>query len=225
MNSKELLIKAEQRIAEAENIKMLVESASTLEQLIIEVQRPANDICIGELSEETNISGAIGQELNLRLKTVISDNLGCFLFEKNKELEDILGICKPTIINPEFQTSVQKLINGSKAESKLDSDPVEDRLSTILKKESKRFEDEPIIPESSLDKYPAKKGKIQLPKDMTEEAVTIMYITEGKTIKQVAERFDIKQSRVNDFLSKHNIRRTSYKSHGTVKQPEETERP
>ncbi|MDF2907560.1 MAG: hypothetical protein K0R34_2881 [Herbinix sp.] len=227
MNSKELLEQAEQRIAEVESIKILVSNVNALTMIISEVQKPQNDICIGELMEETNISGSIGFELNLRLKTAIATNLEYFLSEKNKELEKLLGIRKPATINKEFEKAVQEMEQSAKK-----PDPVTEKLSSILQKESDKIESKPVEAEPSLDKYPAQKNtRKKLPEGMTDEAVYHLLMVDGKKPKEIAEHYGLKSSQVSNFIFQHDIKnyakrkKTTPANEKPAKQPEETERP
>lgn len=197
MNCKELLQLAEQRIKEVNSIKTLVDSITSLEQIIEEVNKDQNDIYIDGLSDYANISEAIGKELNTRLKIVVSNTLDVFRMDKATELKKIMGVWKPAVTNKDFEQAVQEMEQSSK---KL-SDPVKESVEQS---------------DNSLDKYPAKKKakKSPYPDNMTVELVRKMYVYQGMTLKQVAENFGLKPSQVNAFISKNGLHRTSYDKAG-----------
>jgi hypothetical protein len=144
-----------------------------------------------------------------------------FRDDKTVELEKLLGIRKPAIINPEFEAAVQAMEQSHKK-----PDTVEAKLADIIQGEAKKIEDKPIIPETSLDKYPAKKDKrVKTPSNMIEADVRRMYVEESRDRKYIADHYGISESKINNYLFLHDIKRKPTKASKPAKQPDETERP
>lgn len=137
--------------------------------------------------------------------------------DRVKELKQLLGIQqvpvipklaseatipgKPAIVNPDFDKAVNEMIASVKK-------------SATLPEEIK-----------SLDKYPAKRdGRKKYPENMTENVVRKMYVDEGKSKKEIADYFGVKESTVNNYLYLRGISRRKNKKDKPA-EPEEKERP
>ncbi|HBI73629.1 MAG TPA: hypothetical protein DDY59_10605 [Lachnospiraceae bacterium] len=124
--------------------------------------------------------------------------------EKDAELERLLGIDKrkPAVINPEFEKAVQEMEQQKKP------DPVEDKLAEIIDKQVQELKDKP---------------------EMTLEAVTKLYIEEGKTYREMAEYFGVNKSNINNFIYKNHLSELKQKHDcgyaKKPKQPDKKERP
>lgn len=124
--------------------------------------------------------------------------------DKAAELERLMGIRKPTIINPEFEAAVNSMVDSMKkpaakaieALSKVTADPVEEKLTEILQAEAKKIEGEPV--------------HISLTDDDVDD-VRRMYQQEGLTQGDIAVHYGVKKVQVNTFIQKHGLFRTSYK--------------
>ena len=124
--------------------------------------------------------------------------------KKAAELERLLGIekRKPATINPEFEKAVQEM------EQQRKPDPVEDKLAEIIDKQVQELKDKP---------------------EMTLEAVTKLYIEEGKTYREMAEYFGVNKSNINNFIYKNHLSELKQKHDcgyaKKPKQPDKKERP
>ena len=147
--------------------------------------------------------------------------------DKVKELEKLMGIRKPAIVNPEFEAAVQSMVDSVKK-----PDPIEKTLKEVLQEEAARIEkpkesDLPLFrdpgkDDKSLNKYPAKKGRQSTrPEGMTVAEVTRMYTVEGKEQKEIAQCFGVTESIVKNFLFRNQIKRKAKATLPTA----ETERP
>jgi hypothetical protein len=139
------------------------------------------------------------------------------------ELEKLLGILRvdevvvDTVNDVVLEIGSQKPCTKKEAD-KIDVKPtIEDEAAAILG-----------IPEVD-SKYPAKrKGRLaDYPDGMTEDAVRKMFIDQGMKLGDIAKHFNVPYTKMNNFISKHNLHRKSYDKSITPKpaEPEETERP
>ncbi len=221
MNSKELLEQADQRIAEVEDIKKARKGIEDLEYLCGMVQNEITQIDIRQGNKLESVSLVISQEQYKEFKDSISSTLERFIKTQIIKLEQLLGIT-PKIVNPEFEAVIRDMeqSNSQKTSTYVVNsalDPVEEKMTETQRIEAPQED-------KSLDKYPAPKkdnGK-KYPENMTVEDVTRMYITEGKSRKQIQEHYRIKESTLNNFLYLNGISRKSSKPE---KIPEETEHP
>ncbi len=108
--------------------------------------------------------------------------------EKTAELEKLMGIRKPATVNPEFEAAIQEMENSQKTSTYVDNSG-QDQIEEAPKEEP------PAYP--ALD-------------DTAVEDVRRMYQSEGKTLKEVAAIYGVTKSQMNTFISRHNLRRTSY---------------
>jgi hypothetical protein len=211
MNSKELL----------EQARESMRKQNELIDLIVEGEKVAENLDHFDLYLYTNgsyINKLIKPEAIQRMKEVAIGSISEYLSERSVELEKLLGIHKPgLIINQDFEKAVQEMEQSVK---KLD--PLEEKLKVVLQDEAKKIE----APEKSQDKYPAKKDKrVKTPENMNEADVRRMYVEENRDRKYIANHYGISESKVNNYLFLHDIKRKATKASKPEKQPEETERP
>lgn len=193
MNSKELLKQADRMIEDVEKIKDIRRGISVITELYEMLNNPITVIDLHQGTFEVRVDVSLRHDEYISLKDTICAKLNEFIDNR------IVGL-KELLVQPE---------------------PIKTPLGTIsdaVDKALKR-EDECISSaDKSLDKYPAKKSKKSpYPDNMTPELVRKMYVDEGKTLKQVAEYFELKPSQVNGFLIKHKLFRGSYDKAGKNK--------
>jgi hypothetical protein len=118
--------------------------------------------------------------------------------DKAVKLEKLMGIRKPAVINPEFETAVQEM----ESQGKKQVDPVEEKFTEILQEEAKRIEEPPVAlkPSEILDQH--------------SKEIEKMYKVQMATVGSIAEIFGVKKTDVNTFLSKHKLFRTTRKEDG-----------
>lgn len=188
----------------------------------------------------TFISEVLPQETMEAVKRLVVAHLTSAKSSKEFELDRLMGR-KPATINPEFEAAVQDMVESAKKQK--ESDPVEDKLTVILQEQAKRIENkqdnEEMPPkeafdtlredykqakeiehlsDKSMDKYPAKKD-IKTPPNMNEADIRRLYVDEGKDRKWIANYYGITESKVNNYLYLHDIKRQP------SRKPAETERP
>ena len=233
MNSRELL---DQATAKVEQINELMAKIDVAECVLSVI----GDGCVCFYTEgigTTFVAGILPPEKMRRVNEEVTVEIIRERDARTFELEKLLGIRKPATIDLAFEKAIQEMkkTSGISKESldelsdkaKISSKTIGLTLTDILQKESKKFEDKPIIPEESPDKYPAKKDKrVKVPENMLEADVRRMYIDEGKDRKYIANHYDISESRVNNYLFLHEIKRKPTKASKTkAKQPAEMECP
>lgn len=216
MNSKELLEQADQRIAEADLIKLAKRDINDSERLIKISQDDTYDLQYhGEhsipLRQSMNVDNYNG------IKSILIATFKGYLNVQTVKLEQLLGIT-PKIVNPEFEAAIRGMEQSIKK-----PEPLEDKLKAVLQDEAKLIES----PDKSIDKYPAKQDKrVKTPSNMVEADIRRMYVDEGRDRKYIAGHYGISESKVNNYLFLHDIKRKPVKlSKKSEKQPEETERP
>jgi hypothetical protein len=214
MNSKELLEQAlntaEEHNRTATRLQGLAFRMSQLEEAVSETEE--RHIDIGGVNIYDMMEEADAEEIKL----FTLDELRHVKKLNEEELNKLLGIKpvpekrKPAIINQEFEKAVQEM-----------------EQSYTIKKNcitgETVIEPDPVEADKPIGKY--KKGKQSkiYPENMTVEAVKQMYLTEGKSRKEIGDCFGIETGAVNNFLFTRGIRRSENKS--PAKQPDETERP
>lgn len=186
MNSKELLVQADKRIAEVEQIKFVKCNIADLERLIKLSQDDKYDLryfgehCLS-LKESLDVNDYEG------LKTILSKYFAERFTVQIINLEKILGIT-PKIINPEFEAAVRSM---EQPENLHTPDSVEDKLSVILQRESKQINTKPIPP------------------IMTVDLVRNLYHDKGMTLDAVAKVFEVNSSALYRFVVANNLRKPS----------------
>ncbi|MDF2608891.1 MAG: hypothetical protein K0R92_365 [Lachnospiraceae bacterium] len=115
--------------------------------------------------------------------------------EKIAELEKLMGLRKPSTINPEFEAAVQGMVESNKKPVPVmpKVDPIEEKLSNILDKQEQKIS-----------------GKLEL----NIPDVKRMYHDENKSMKEIAEHFGVTKSIVNNFIAQHNLSRKKLKDDG-----------
>jgi transposase-like protein len=230
MNSKELLEQATAKVEKINDLSSNVINAESVLAVIGDGKVCFFTIGIGT----THLTSVLTPEKLEKLREEAVREIIYTRDEKAAELENLLGIRKPTRLNPEFEKEVQEMEQSSKSttgtisENKdvsgtIESDPAMEKLTGILQKEAEKTE--APHEDKSSEKYPAPKTdkRRKYPENMTEEVVGRMYRDEEKSMAQIAEHFGVKSSTVNNFIYLHGLKRTSKKQ--PEKQPEETERP
>lgn len=195
----EHIIRGNQLSRELEDIGDLLEKAKEA------------DICFSSGSNGATFIRVLSPEKMQELKESALIAVMKVRDEKEAELEKLMGARKPAIINPVFEAAVREMVQSAKK-----PDPVKEKLAGILQSEADRIAE----PDNkSLDKYPARKAhKKKYPDGMTVEAVSRMYIDEGKPSSSIAKHFSISTKEVQNFMTINKIRRNP-------KKPAETERP
>lgn len=196
MNSKELLEQADQRIAEAEQIKLIRLDITDLERLIRISQDDKYELKFcGEY--DLSLEDSLSVDNYNGIKSILRATFDGYLNVQTVKLEQLLGIT-PKMVNPEFEAAIRGVEQSHKK-----PDPVEEKSTEIPKDEAKPIE----APEKSMEKYPAKKGgKKRLPESMTDEAVYQMLVIEGKKPKEIAEYYGLKSTQVSNFIFQHDIK-------------------
>ena len=146
----------------------------------------------------------IGEETTEQLKQHIIATMETAKKNKLAELEQLLGVQQSVPQVPK----IPKLAPGTEMILAPSTDGV--------------VKHDRVVPEDkSLSKYPAPKkdGRRKYPENMTVEVVRKMYVDEGKTKKQIAEYFGLKESSVNNFIYLHGISRHKRKSKKPDKEP------
>ncbi len=203
MNSKELLVMAKEN---AEKQLELVKQIENVENVLSSVKD--GEICFfvrgyGSVLI-TDVTDTEKRDAVRELGLVAIMN---FRDDKTMELEKLLGIRKPAIINPEFEAAVQGMVK-----------PI------VVKPKSKQAEDkQPII--SPEDKLKLKEKLTQINKpvpkqvelvtkkpetklgSMSLEDVTRMYLTENMTMQQIADHYGIKKGDVNNYIYLNHLSR------------------
>lgn len=173
------------------------------------------------------VQSLFGNEVANVIRQSIRSSLTAVKNQNEAELEQLLGVQQKTL-SPEMKVAITDAASKESDETgkshchMCEPDPVEEKLKGILQDEAKRIESD-----KSLDKYPAPKkdGRKKYPENMTIEAVQKMYIDEGKTKKEIAEYFGVKESAVNNFMYLKGISRRKGKSKKSDKKSDEKERP
>lgn len=171
------------------------------------------------------VQSLFGNEVANVIRQSIRSSLTAVKNQNEAELEQLLGVQQKTL-SPEMKVAITDAASKESDETgkshchMCEPDPVEEKLKRILQDEAKRVESD-----KSLDKYPAPKRdrRKKYPENMTEDVVRRMYIDEGKSKKEIAEHFGVKESTVNNYLYLRGISRHKRKS----KKPDsdEKERP
>jgi len=216
MDIKELLKQADERVTRINN---LTRHITHIDTVISDIEK--DDLVITGY----DIALYVGEETTEQLKQHIIATMETTKKNKLAELEQMLGIQKEEI------TVVKNCITGEEITVK---DPVGATDKEIKQAINNIFGTEIIsIPsdswnapeDKSLSKYPAPKRdkRKKYPENMTEDVVRRMYIDEGKSKKEIAEHFGVKESTVNNYLYLRGISRHKRKS----KKPDsdEKERP
>jgi hypothetical protein len=195
---------------ELENIEIIIDKSK------------GEDICFTAKPNGSTYISVLSSEKMQELRESVVVAIMQIRDEKASELEKLMGVRKPAVVNPEFEAAVQDMVvEAPKKEPKIivknDPDPVEEKLTDILKGEAKRIEDKPIETDPSLDKYPAKKSS-GYPDGMTVKVVEDMYVNQHMTSAQIAKQFGITIKRTENFITIHKLSRKQ-------KKPAETERP
>lgn len=167
------------------NVLSAGEEVRTVIQALKEVS--AAEIMIGPKSIDNYVTDDIRNEIRQRAINSIEERR----LEVITKLEKLMGIRKPATINPVFEAAVQEMVqqNNQKTSTYVDNsvtDPVE-----LLE--------------------PAEKPALPALDDTAVEDVRRMYQSEGKTLSEVAAVYGVTKNQVNTYVSKHNLRRTSYK--------------
>jgi hypothetical protein len=231
MNSKELLDQAEIRV---KRINELSDSVGASEDIIAMLGE--GEICFFVSGVgTTHLTPVLSQEKMQKLREWVVSEIIDLRDAKTAELEKLLGIRKPAIINPEFEAAVKDMERTGKqliVETKecvltgdksitvtTEPDPLGEKLTSILQKETKRIADKPV-PKAEQPKPESKMGL------MTKEDVERMYIQENKTMKEIAEYYGVKKGDVNNFIYVNHLSRKNFKDDGfTDSKPSGRERP
>ena len=190
-------------------------------------------VAIYGAGETTFLGGILAPEKMQELKDSVVAAINQTRDDKVKELEKLMGIRKPAIVNPDFEAAVQSMVDSVKK-----PDPIEETLKEVLQEEAARIEkpkesdsplfrdpgkDKPVKDDKSLDKYPAKKSpRKQYPDGMTVETVSRMFIDEGKTSSSIAKYFGISTKEVQNFMTINKIRREPKQTSKEVPPPRPT---
>lgn len=168
------------------NVLSAGEEVRTVIQALNEVS--AAEIMIGPKSIDNYVTDDIRNEIRQRAINSIEERRS----EAVTELEKLIGIRKPATINPVFEAAVQEMVQSNQKMSTY----VDNSATDPEGENPEVVEEPPALP--TLD-------------DTAVEDVRRMYQVEGKTLKEVAVTYGVTKSQVNTFVSKHNLRRTSYK--------------
>ncbi len=255
MNSKELLEQADQRIAEAESIKLAKQNIVDLERLLNISENESYELrYCGEY--DLPLEQSLDVDDYKDLMGIVRGAFRVYLSMRKVKLEQLLGIQpvpeippmpksvmltmgdkplfqrmitpdSPEVIIPEIEPV--DVMKAAVSEALHIIDPVDDKLAGILQEEAQKIEYKSVENEGSLGKYPPNKKQPRLSDNLFEE-IKKMYVDEGKTNKEIAEVYKVKPSDVSNFVAKHKLNRRSYdKSIGgkpnPLKQPDETEHP
>ncbi|MDF2907971.1 MAG: hypothetical protein K0R34_3292 [Herbinix sp.] len=201
MNSKELLEQAEIRVKRINELSDGVGAAEDILAMLGE-----GEVCFFTSGiGTTHLTPVLSPEKLQKLREDIVVEVIHTRNDKSAELEKLLGIRKPATVNPEFEAATKDMFESVK---KPESDPLEEKLKAVLQDEAKKIE----APEKSQGKYPA------------EADVRKMYVEENRDRKYIANHYGISESKVNNYLFLHDIKRKATKASKPA-EPEETERP
>ena len=197
MNSKELLERADQRIAEVEDIKKARKSIEELDQLNTSLNNAITVIVLRQGHSEFQPNITLDSDECKELKSSLEAKLNDFMQRRIIRLEQLLGIRKPAIINSEFEAAIRGMEQSHKKQ-----DPVEEKLSGILQEEAKKIEDKPVPlkPSEILEAHAAE--------------IEHMYKIQMATVGSIAEKYGVKKTDVNYFLQKNKLFRSVRKEDG-----------
>lgn len=201
MNIEELLDRADKRIAEVEKIKNIRNSIKDIKTIEGMLKSEISLIKLQQGNMEVRMDMIIENDEYKELKEVIENKLGEFIQQRTDNLKQLLDHHQSTPIDSETKTAADKEIKQA--------------INNIFGTEIISIpSDSWNAPEDkSLSKYPAPKRdkRKKYPENMTENVVRKMYVDEGKSKKEIAEYFGVKESTVNNFLYLKGIRRKSKK--------------
>lgn len=184
----EHIIKGNQLSRELEDIETLIEKSMD------------EDICFTVKPNGATYISVLPPEKMQELREVVVGAILQVRDEKTAELEKLMGIRKPVVINPE-ETEQEIVLQKCQ-------DPIEEKLTEILDKQAKMI-----------------KGKPQ----MTVDTVKKLYIDEGKSYQEMADYFGVKKTDINNFITRYHLRELKQKhiyGYEKLKKPaDEKERP
>jgi len=191
MNNKALLEQADYKISEAEKIKWAKQSIEDLERLIRISEDNTYDLrYCGEY--DLPLEQSLNADNYKDLKQILKRTFERYALVQTVKLEQLLGI-KPMILIPEFEAAVIDM-EQSAVINKID--PVEEKLTKILDRNEQEITHNPNKEVDSRKKD----GRRKYPPQMTIEEVKRLYITENKSMSELAEYFEVKSSTVNNFI-------------------------
>lgn len=164
------IIRGNQLSRELENIEALIEKSK------------GEDICFTSKPSGATYISVLSPEKLQELRESVVVAIIQVRNEKKEELEKLMGIRKPAILNPAFEAAVQ------------------DMEASVPKKEHIVQDNEVVSPKKIIEKKP----------EINVADVQRMYHDEAKTMKEIADHFGVKKEQVNSFIQKNNLRRTSY---------------
>ncbi|MDF2611457.1 MAG: hypothetical protein K0R92_2931 [Lachnospiraceae bacterium] len=131
----------------------------------------------------TFIDTVLSQDDMINLQDMVVARIIGARNKKTAELEQLLGMekRKTAIINPKFEKAILEM-EEQKTKKTLVIDSGTAKCAVVQK-------DNPV---------------------MTVEEVTRLYVTENKTLKEVAEYFGVTKSAVNSYIYRNNLARKSY---------------
>lgn len=196
MNSKELLEHWNNQMINGNRLSREIEE---IEEIIVKAEQGNVCFCNGNLT--TYIRVLSPEKMNDLKNTVIAA-ISNVRDEKVREFEQLLGIYN--IGNVAIDPNGEVIKTG---DTQPVPDPVEVKLAEILKKEEEKIGNNPKK-EEALPEQP-KASKLRT---MTKEEVERMYITENKTMKEIADYYGVKKGDVNNFIYLNHLSRKSFQT-------------
>lgn len=204
MNSKELLEQAEIRV---KRINELSDDVGAAEDIL--AMLGDGEVCFFTSGiGTTHLTPVLSPDKLQKLREDIIVEVIRTRNDKSTELEKLLGIRKPAIINPEFEKAVQEMV---KPPFKADHIVKIDGIPKYIDKEPEKEELPKCEPRPPLN-------------ELEVENVRRMYHDEAKTMKEIAEYYGVTKTRMNSYISKYNLRRTSYNK-ASYSDPVDSEKP
>lgn len=160
-------------------------------EVVVEVAEDSEVALYQQGAGTTYLTTVLSPETMDGLKQAINKSLAGTKAAKELELEKLMGVRKPAIVNPDFEAAVQDMVDSARKEPLLKTFP------------------EPVVPVPAPDH----------PK-LTVDAVRKMYLEEGKTLTETAAFFGVKKTMLNSFIGRNHLTRTNYKKDDGFKDAE-----
>ena len=209
MNSKELVAQATAKIEKMCNLTDKIEAIEN----ILKASGEKTEIALYETGVgTTRLSLVLSEAVVKSLKESAVAEIKSALHNNTTELHQLVGAKpekrKPATINPEFEKAVQEMV---KPPFKADHIVKIDGIPKYIDKEPEKEEPPKCEPRSPLN-------------ELEVDNVRRMYHDEAKTMKEVAEYYGVTKTRMNSYISKYNLRRTSYNK-GSYSDPVDNKKP
>lgn len=166
----EHIIKGNQLSRELEDIETLIEKSMD------------EDICFTVKPNGATYISVLSPEKMQELREAVVEAILQVRDEKTAELEKLMGIRKPAVINPE-KTEQEIVLQKCQ-------DPIEEKLTEILDKQAQMIKGKP---------------------EMTVDTVKKLYIDEGKSYQEMADYFGVKKTDINNFITRYHLRELKQK--------------